>query len=204
MNDRTSQFVFVGFWKRVLAGLVDAAIGCVFMPFTIPMLVWSLRHRTILPGVLWCVAWTMILLWFVVRFGGTPGKLAIRARIVDADGHFLSWGRAVLRIVPSLIVSITHFLQMGTAFSRYPETVPHSSYLEFGRILNQYGQPFAMLSMIFVFLFYVDIGAILFNKQKRAIHDFIAGSYVVTKKSYMAAAEPVGPAEGHYVPAAVL
>ncbi len=31
----------------------------------------------------------------------------------------------------------------------------------------------------------LDLGVILFNKRKRAIHDFLAGSYVVTKNSYL-------------------
>ncbi len=41
-----------------------------------------------------------------------------------------------------------------------------------------------------MFALLADIGLILFNQKKRAIHDFIAGSYVITKDSYTALAEP--------------
>ena len=93
MIDRSDKFVFVGFWKRVLAALIDAAIGWAFVPITMPLMTWTITHRSIVPEALWSLVWTIIWLWLVVRFGGTPGKLIIRVRIVDARGTFLSWGR---------------------------------------------------------------------------------------------------------------
>ena len=184
MIKKTDSFVFVGFWKRVLATLIDAAIGWAFMPITISLMKWSFVHRSILPQILWSVVWTIVWLWLVVRFGGTPGKLIIRVRIVDADGHFLSWGRAVLRVLPTLAISLSSLLQMGVAVSGYPESAPHTSFLEMGRLLNEYGKPFSALVVVLGLFIYADIGVILFNRQKRAIHDFIAGSYVITRKSY--------------------
>ncbi len=56
--------------------------------------------------------------------------------------------------------------------------------------MNEYGQPFAMVAMVLGLSVYADIGAVLFNRKKRALHDFIAGSYVITKKSYRDLAEP--------------
>jgi uncharacterized RDD family membrane protein YckC len=194
MDDRTSGFVFVGFWKRVLAALIDAAIGWAFMPITISLMRWCVEHRNILPEILWSLAWIVVWLWLVVRFGGTPGKLIIRARIVNAQGQFLSWGRAVLRIVPTLIISTNSLLKMAAAFSRYPDSAPHSSIVEISHLMNEYGQPYSTLAMVLGFFIYIDIGVILFNRQKRAIHDFIAGSYVITKDSYQALAEPSAPA----------
>ena len=58
-----------------------------------------------------------------------------------------------------------------------------NSFIEIGRAMNQYGQPFTILAIILGLTVYVDVLAVLFNERKRAIHDFIAGSYVVTKDS---------------------
>jgi uncharacterized RDD family membrane protein YckC len=33
---------------------------------------------------------------------------------------------------------------------------------------------------------FVDIGVVLLNRRRRAIHDFIAGTYVITQKSWVA------------------
>ena len=38
MVDKTGKFVFVGFWKRVLATLIDVAIGWAFMPVALPLM----------------------------------------------------------------------------------------------------------------------------------------------------------------------
>lgn len=182
----------MGFWKRVLATLIDAAITWAFVPITIPLTSWTIGHRNILPELIWSIVWTTIWLWLVVRFGGTPGKLAIRVRIVDANGHFLSWARAVLRILlPALVMKVNSLLKMWKAISTYPESTPHSSFWEIGRIMNEYsGQPFTTITTILIIFAYVDIGVILFNRKKRAIHDFIAGSYVITKRSYQELTEP--------------
>lgn len=56
--------------------------------------------------------------------------------------------------------------------------------------MNEYGQPFTTIGMILPFSLYIDIGVVLLNRKKRAIHDFIAGSYVITKRSYRLLAEP--------------
>jgi uncharacterized RDD family membrane protein YckC len=126
-----------------------------------------------------------------MRFGGTPGKLIIGVRIADVRGTFLSWGRAVRRIIfPVLIITVVQHLQMWNAFSTYPDSTPHASFLEIGMIMNEYGKPFTMITMLLGFSVHADIGAVLFNRKKRALHDFIAGSYVVTKKSYKRLAEP--------------
>ncbi|MCP4610089.1 MAG: RDD family protein [Planctomycetes bacterium] len=197
MNDTMEEFVFAGFWKRVLAALIDAAIGLAFMPVAIPLMTWSITHRNILPEALRALVWTLIWLWLVVRFGGTPGKLIIGIRIVDIKGSFLSWGRAVRRIIfPSLTITINSYLEMWKASSSYPESIPHSTFLEVSRLMNEYGQPFATIAMILGFAVYLDIGVILTNRQKRALHDFIAGSYVITKRSYTALAEQSLPTNG--------
>lgn len=186
MVERTRQFVFVGFWKRVVAVLIDVAIGLAFVPLSRPLLSWSIGHRNVLPEVAWQVAWTVLWLWLVVRFGGTPGKLIIGARIVDIHGRFLHWRRAVLRDLPSLVSSVLFFLLIGVAISRYPDSAIHTTFTDTVRLMNEYGEPYGSIHRVLDLFIFVDIGAILFNAKKRAIHDFIAGSYVITHASYEA------------------
>jgi uncharacterized RDD family membrane protein YckC len=199
MDDRTGVFVYVGFWKRVLAALIDAAIGWVVFPVTLPTMQLSLERRTVLPMLIWSLLWTVLWLYLVVHFGGTPGKLVIGARIVDAQGRFLSWGKAVLRVLLSLIISFNHLLQMHAVVTGYPDSAPHLSLLEIGKLLHEYGQPYTSIGTILALLIYVDIGVILTNPRKRALHDYIAGSYVITRESHACAVEeniePYPPAD---------
>ena len=183
--DITSKFEFAGFWKRVLAALIDAAIGWSLLPITLPMMFWCFRHRTIVPNLLFSVVWTVIFLYLVVHFGGTPGKLIVRLRIVEKSGNFLSWKAAIMRIIPYIIISLNSNLQMHTVLHNFPGFVGTPSFFELGNALNEYGGIYNILATIFGLFIYVDVGTILFNKKKRAIHDFIAGSYVITKASYL-------------------
>ena len=183
--DISSEFEFAGFWKRVLAALIDAAIGWALLPITLPMMFWCFRHRTIVPNLLFSIVWIIIFLYLVVHFGGTPGKLIVRLRIVDKLGNFLSWKAAIMRIIPCLIISLNSMLQMNSAVHNFPGFVGAPSFLEVGKALNEYGGIHTILATIFALFIYIDIGVILFNKKKRAIHDFIAGSYVITRKSYL-------------------
>ena len=186
MTDRTNDFVFVGFWKRVLAALVDLAVMWPFHRVASLVAVWSVQHRNILPSVLWWAAWQITWLWLVVRFGGTPGKLAIRVRIVDRAGEFLSWRRAIRRIVPGLLLGLNYFIMMAATASGYPESATPQSWSELGPLMGEHAGAYLLGFAVLRYFIIADIGAILFNKRKRAIHDFIAGSYVITRKSYLA------------------
>ncbi len=92
---------YVGFWRRVVASLIDTTLlvlvlGSVgFMIFgTIDpdTSATSLVINYFIPAVITVVFW--------VRLRGTPGKLMLSAHVVDADtGLALTPGRAVIRYV---------------------------------------------------------------------------------------------------------
>lgn len=183
--DRSGQFVYVGFWTRVQAAFLDALIGLAFLPLHFWMGPWGATHRTVVLDVAFYVAWTAFYIFTVIRFGGTPGKLIVGIRIVDSHGCYLRIGRAVRReLFPNLLYSILGVLQAWVAYSRFPESEPHETFLEVGRLVAEYGHPISDIAGVMSFAVLADIGLILFNAKKRAIHDFIAGSYVITKDSY--------------------
>ncbi len=89
--DSNSIVRYVGFWARVLATLVDAAL---LLILTWPLLFWMYGSADLAPGQ-WVmgsghmlVSWVLpslavLLLW--ARLQATPGKMLIGARIVDAQ-----------------------------------------------------------------------------------------------------------------------
>ena len=110
-------FEYVGFWRRVLAALIDIMI--LFVVLT-PIMIgtYGLAHfdpRRLMSGQLeggkwdWLIelgiAAAAILFW---RFrGATPGKMAISARIVDAKtGGRPSTGRFILRYIAYLVSTL--------------------------------------------------------------------------------------------------
>jgi len=187
----TERFEYVGFGKRAAAALLDGLIAFVIIPIQLVAVPWGAEHRTVLPDLLLAAVLTSFYVAMVIRFGGTPGKLLLGIRIVDARGEFLGIARALRReIYPNIFFNVLSFIQTALAFARYPESTPHATFYEVAILVRDYGQPLSPIIEVLYYSVFLDIGVVLFNKKKRAIHDFIAGSYVITKDSYRAAREP--------------
>ena len=110
---------YVGFWKRVVASLIDVFILLIVV---VPLLLavygreylaraqesglagfWDFMIQIVMPAV------AVILFW--KYRGATPGKMAISARIVDADsGAAPSTSRLVARYFAYLVSMLPLFL----------------------------------------------------------------------------------------------
>jgi uncharacterized RDD family membrane protein YckC len=128
-----------GFWKRVLASLLDAVI--IGLPLAIISYFitghWNGDIFTSLLNILYFVIVPVI--WS----GYTIGKRIVGIRIVKVNGEKLGFGAMLLR---SVVASIIYVITLGIAF---------------------------IASVIMVAV----------REDKRAIHDFIAGTYVTTERS---------------------
>ena len=76
---------------------------------------------------------------------------------------------------------------MNSAVRTFPGFETEPTFVEFGGVLSQYGGVYAPLALVLSCFIYLDIGVILFNKRKRALHDYIGGSYVITTSSFITA-----------------
>jgi uncharacterized RDD family membrane protein YckC len=112
-----SQLEYVGFWLRVWASIIDMVI---IIAITLPLLLaiygpryWSGRGwiagpadfivSYLLPAIATIVLWR--------TWQATPGKLAISARIVDADtGLKPSVGQCIGRYLACILATIPLFL----------------------------------------------------------------------------------------------
>lgn len=104
---------YAGFWVRLGATLIDTAL---VMAITFPLLIaiygWQYFDPEMNTGMLagpadFLITWIFPLvaaIWFWRARQATPGKMALRLRIVDADsGHTLSTGQCVGRYFAYLV-----------------------------------------------------------------------------------------------------
>ena len=108
---------YAGFWIRLGAVLIDLIVMGVVL--YIPSTViygseywvgdqffygfWDLMFSYVLPLV--------GTIWFWLRFSGTPGKMALKLKIVDADtGNKLTFGQAIGRYFAYILSAIPFFL----------------------------------------------------------------------------------------------
>lgn len=180
------QFEYAGFWRRVLARLVDAALVLALLPVTIPITMFAYERRTLVLQALPSAIWMVFFIFLVVKFGGTPGKLLLGVRVVNGEGRFISVSAALLRDLFGIIAFVLSCLKTAHIFATLPVMEMPQGFLELGRIVRPYCGVWRAIKMIYPIIFYVDVLVILFNKKKRALHDFIAGSYVITRKSFLA------------------
>lgn len=174
---------YIGFWSRVCALIIDAIILIPVILLNVPVTKFSFNHRTIIPLIVSNALIYLVDIFFLIKFGGTPGKLILGYRIVNAKGTYLTLKAALIRYLPYLLGSVAIILQQLYAFQYLPSDLMATSFKEVTKDLKAYSGPMMSLRSISDWFIFVDCLVIVFNKKKRAIHDFLADSFVVDKMS---------------------
>lgn len=118
------------------------------------------------------------------RWGATLGKLAVGIRVTLPDGGAIGWGRACLResvdILFILLLIGVETYTIGQAGSRFDDL---TSFFAALRLLGEL-QPAWMQHANFLFSVWTwgNVATLCFTKQRRALHDFLAGTVVVRKE----------------------
>jgi uncharacterized RDD family membrane protein YckC len=98
-----------GLWRRLVAGLVDCAVG---------LLAWGLAGMWLMM-VAWGSRSPLELRVFVGGCGQTPGKMALGIMVVRRDGERAGHGRAMVRCLGGMFSALTLGLSsIGVLFGR--------------------------------------------------------------------------------------
>ncbi len=170
-----------GFWRRVAAHLIDALI---LIPVVAIFILLSLGVDSMFIPLLILQSSIGVIyqLYFTTTYGATWGKSAMGLRIVKLDGSPITFKEANLRYLPYLLMALFGLLGSITAFYSLP--IPSvffdAGFQERNLMLQQHQPLWAGLVNLLVMLFMlVDILVLVFNKQKRSLHDQIAGTMVI-------------------------
>ncbi len=108
-------------------------------------------------------------IYFIAKFGPTPGKMACGVKIVSLNDAPVSLQQAVLREILGVLSSVGSILvQASNMFNGHRAN----------RALGGYHR-LLWLGGIGFFLVFLEFVTMLTNGRRRAIHDFIAGTVVV-------------------------
>jgi len=115
---------YAGFWIRLVAFIVDwiviaiigAIVGGIFWMFTFPFWIWGwtadggemMRPFWFTNFPMWAIT-AAYFICFWARKGETPGMMALKIRMVHADGTNFKWdwGQALLRFLGYILCWIT-------------------------------------------------------------------------------------------------
>lgn len=171
---------YAGFWRRLGAFMIDfAALSPVIIFGS-----WAPSHSRLF-YLYWIVPSLVFNAWFYIylawRRGGTPGKLALKLRIVMQDGSALSLKAAILRYMVLFILSGLTTLAAALA-SLHMNDATYFSFggLDRGEELNALAPAWYQPVRVALQLWLLGgLISLLFTKKSRAIHEFIAGTVVI-------------------------
>ena len=174
--------VYAGFWKRFCAAWIDVFA---LMPLVLAF-IWLRgfdKNLAILIAIPSTALFSMYNVYFNARFGGTPGKLAVGVRVTRPDGARIGWPEAWKRSAVGLafaflmlVFEVWALTQVsGTDYS----TAPFLKYEVLQPHYPAWDTDVTILQQVWM---WSEVVVLLFNRRKRALHDFIAGTVVIHKE----------------------
>jgi uncharacterized RDD family membrane protein YckC len=175
-----SEMLYVGFWLRFFAGWIDVAA---LLPLMASTLYFEQKSRmfhlyAFLPTL---VVWLWFHVYLVERYGGTPGKLLLKIRIAMADGAHVTLKAAALRYGAVFVLSgLSSWAMILAALSMTDEMYLSLSYMERNRKLVEMAPSWYFMAIAAIETwFLIGFLTMMFNKKRRAVHDFMAGTVVI-------------------------
>ena len=186
--------IYAGFWKRFVAAWIDGFV--MLLPTIVLLWLQSLSRMwaflTLIPMTFLFYAYEI---YFHGRWGQTLGKRSQSITVASLDGTPITWKQAFLRSSVGLGLGVLSTISTLVALFRMTDDEFSSlSWLELSARqveLSPYINEIIIVSYIW---FASEVVILLFNRKKRALHDFIAGT-VVMEESPSAEPTPYSNAE---------
>jgi len=112
VTERLDQEIYIGFWKRVLATFLDVlviGIPAAIVYWIFNSLAVSLHSE--IPIIFQYLLFLVFDIFMIVRFGGSPGKLILKMRIINEQGNYPTLKEALIRNVFRIIMDGKHLVQ---------------------------------------------------------------------------------------------
>jgi uncharacterized RDD family membrane protein YckC len=157
------------FWKRYLASFIDSLI---FLP--LPLVIHQYERSTnttafLLFTLLHVLLFTTYLVIGHGRYGQTLGKYLMGVKVMDVnEKDVIGYRRAFLRECVWFFAQLAGIIYLTVDTTKSVEPIAiHETYYK------------SIVGLITSTWFLLEVVTMLFNKKRRALHDFIAGSVVV-------------------------
>lgn len=172
--------VYASFWRRFLAYWIDFAVLLPLMA-----LEYLAGEQTRMFYAYWLVP-RMLFGWFfhvylVKRYGGTPGKLLLKMRIALVDGSPVTTRAAVLRYsVLFLLSALSSLALVMSTLAMTDELYFSLGYMARAQKMVEMAPPWYFTLNVFLQVWvWGEFVTMLFNKRRRAVHDYMAGTIVI-------------------------
>jgi uncharacterized RDD family membrane protein YckC len=179
VNKENIEIQFIGFWKRVQIHILDLLIvgipAVMLYKFSLST---SIKFSSVFPFIFYWLLFCIFYIFMAVKYGGTPGKLINKVRIVDKDGNFLHFRNASIRYLLFLLYSIIMVLKLNEAINLNVNSHDISHFL------SVHKSKVASIGNLIGFVKFIECITVALNNKKRSQHHHSAGSYVISLDTY--------------------
>ena len=182
-TEEISAIKYAGFGVRFSAGLIDTLmlLPIMFLLMYLESLSKTMYYTMIIPNM-------ALFLWFniylVKKYGGTPGKIIMKIKIVKTDASDITYKEAFLRSLIAIIMGIGLTIVAIMAVSQMAAQQFESViwYKQNQYIVLVYPNLYRWLDSMLLVYIIVDYIIFLNNKRYRTIEDYVANTVVVRNK----------------------
>lgn len=171
---------YAGFWRRLGAGLVDLLM---FSPIYFGWYFLGKINLAVFEIAYWIgISATIYTLLMISRFGQTIGKMVFKVKVLKVSGAEVTFKEALKRIYGDICIWIIHIISHIYSLSKI--NIDQLNGMTFHQINQEIAKvgPWTDLGALLMFLWYFsEFITLLFNRKKRAIHDFIAGTILLVE-----------------------
>lgn len=172
--------VYAGFLERFGAAIVDMLVLIPFMAIFHFLESTSLTIA-MLTVILSSVLFSVYSIYFHYKYGATLGKMAMGIRVTLPNGSSVGLKQALLRSSVDLgfafFAVIAHVIAISNAD---PDQYLNAGWMERAKyVMPLFPAWYGIVSTCGELWYWSEFIVLLFNKRRRAIHDFIAGTVVI-------------------------
>ena len=180
---------YSSFWQRFSAYWIDAFV---LMPFMVlGMWLRSLsRESAFVAMVFWPTIAIGYHLYCHARWGQTVGKRVMGIWLVRVCGEAVTWREAWLRSSVDIWFAVLRTIAAAVALSRIADASFHGhDWMHSNRTLTDLEPEWLhWIGMASTAWAWSELIVMLFNRQRRALHDYLAGTMVVQHRPLTASA----------------
>ncbi|MCV2439856.1 RDD family protein [Paucibacter sp. DJ2R-2] len=172
------------FSQRFAASLIDFAV---FLPVLAAQALVFKHSKAVATALV--IPLSFCFLAYVIychgRYGQTIGKRVMRIRVLQLSGERLAWSNAWARSSVDIGLTTLSTLSFFIALLHVPDSLYYAaSYIEQINNLQAYEPSWASWSATATQVWALgELVTMLFNKHRRALHDFIGGTVVVSERT---------------------
>lgn len=171
---------FAGFWRRLGALFIDLIV----MSPLIILMDW-LQGQTRLAQIYLYIPYIIFGLWFhvylVKRYGGSPGKILLNIKIIKTDGTAVDYKAALIRYACAGILGALLSAALASATLQITDTeyLSLGSHERVAHLISLTPHWYNGVSFAEKLWLWSEFIVMFTNKQRRALHDFMAGTAVI-------------------------